>query len=156
MCGDNEPHSGTSIYCPYPDVEHGTWTVQTEFINSKPGVAVYVGTSILEINGSHICQKQFVMIVTLNSNSLSQINISTTVSWVLCSIRRLPASTMRCSKAPYMMIIFMRPIQLVANCSSACRQRMSAYMGIVSTYVHRSWSYYYICLYPLISYNTII
>ena len=113
MCGDTEPNTDTSIYCPYPDDEHGTWTVQTEFINSKPGVAVYVGTSILEINGSHICQKQFVMIVTLNSNFLSQINIWTTASWVMCSIRRLAASAMRCSKAPYMILIIMRLIQLV-------------------------------------------
>ena len=46
MCGDAEPNIDPSIYCPYPEDEYGTWNVQTEFINSKPGVAVYVGTSI--------------------------------------------------------------------------------------------------------------
>ena len=107
MCGDAEPNTDPSIYCPFPDDDYGTWVLQTEFIYSKPGVAVYVGTSILVNNGSLICQKQFVMIVMINSNSLSQINIWITASRVMCSILRWKASNLKCREVQYMMIIIM-------------------------------------------------
>ena len=47
MCGDNEPNYESSDNCTYHDDEFGTWDVDTEYIHSIPGTAVYVGALVL-------------------------------------------------------------------------------------------------------------
>ena len=155
-CGDKEPYSDPSIYCPYPDDESGTWNIQTEFIHTNPGITVYVGKSF----GSCLTSSIFNTIIQDDSREVSKCFVGTELN--NCFVGDLTYSVVQGLK------FVMQPSTLYddnyyveksvsAICSISCRERMSAYMGIVSIYVHPSWefiflrhlTFYSICLHQL-------